>query len=285
MGIGQEKHSDASPAFLISPTRRSGTNFLAEALIASGLCQWPRAEVLAREDFLLAESYLLRMYAERTAARWRILENSNQVVQVNEALLLKSIGSGILRFIGLPTSSDRRLLLKTPNCRHLANFPELFPSCFLILLVRDGRDCSESQVRSGFQMDYAAAFRNWATRTREMLEFIRAQDAHFKMAYLKLIHYEDLVRSPQACLESLRRFLGLDATSIDAAAVKRLPVFGSSELSAAAPLSFRWSVEAKPTTFNPIGRWQAWDTNRCTLFKSIAGQELIELGYAVDDCW
>ena len=276
--------AQSSPVFIVSPTPRSGTNFLMHALVAVGFCEPPSRRVLTREDHLLKTSGLLTQYVEETAKIWSLWEKDAATLNSSSDELLAAIGSGILRFIGGPTDSSKRVVIKTPTSASLHNFPRLFPSCRVILLVRDGRDTTESQVQSWQHVPYASAFAQWAQGARELLEFSSNCRRGRGVSWV-LIRYEHLLTDTAAVLKSIGSFLDIHTDHLDLEAVARLPVYGSSEIGKKIGSRFEWCVEAKPQGFNPIGRWRNWPLERRELFKRLAGKELIDLGYEGAEAW
>ena len=273
-----------SPLFVVSPTGMSGTNFLVQALVTVGLCELPRRDVLAREDHLLVHSNLLKQYVCETANTWNKWERNGAILQTRSKALMATISDGILRFIGAPMVSSKRVVLKTPTSHCVANFPDLFPRAKLILLVRDGRDSTESEVRAAYRRDYDSAFTIWAVRVRELLDFMEGPGKEWGSSWL-LVHYEDLVTIPISTIAAIASFLEQEASVVDVGRIAELPVFGSSQLGTENGRAFHWAVQEKPENFNPIGRWTHWDRERRDLFKKIAGRELAALGYDQDDSW
>jgi hypothetical protein len=274
-----------SPLFVVSPTGMSGTNFLVQALVTVGLCELPRHDVLAREDHLLVHSSLLKQYVCETANIWKKWERNDAILQMRGRALLETISDGILRFVGTPNAAGKRVVLKTPTSNCVANFPDLFPMAKLILLVRDGRDSTESEVRAAYRRDYDSAFTIWAMRVRELLDFMEGPGKEWGTSSWLLVRFEDLVTKPVSTITALASFLEQEGAVADVDRIVELPVFGSSQLGTANGRAFHWAVQEKPDNFNPIGRWAHWDRDRRELFKKIAGRELAALGYDQDDSW
>lgn len=275
------------PVFIVSPTGKSGTNFLAKVLVTLDLCERPKVEVLTREDYLLFNSERLRQYAFETANIWKRWEKDDKQLNLRTKQLLKNIGDGVLQFLGTPSDPRKRLVVKTPDSNQLKNFPDLFPEAKLILLVRDGRDTSESQVKAGYRPEYEGAFQNWAARTRDLLDFMQNRGKALEAKMWIMIHYEQLVNDPQSTADELATFLGCDDTVMDGARINDLPVLGSAYVGTNedGPQVSTWRVANKPKDFNPVGRWVDWDVERRKQFKEIAGKELVELGYESDQSW
>lgn len=267
------------PVFIVAPTGKSGTNFLYHALQAIGLCEPASKNFLRAEDFLLCHSHLLREYVTTTATAWRKYDGRD-IVDRGCGELLSRLGDALLSFIGDPQDPRRRVVLKTPTATGIDNLFDLMPNAKLILLVRDGRDVAESQIRSGYATNYDSVFKNWANKTRLFLHFMQKQRAAPES--WKLVRFEDLIAQPESTLVEIGSFLDRMAPEIDMDSINALPLYGSIDGEEA---DFAWKVKDKPADFNPVGRWRCWNEARCALFEEIAGAELIELGYEDDRNW
>jgi hypothetical protein len=255
------------PVFIISPTGKSGTNFLAAALIELGIC---KGSQLA-EDFFLRDSHMLLRYGERSGETWKRWEGGGEDGPKAQKLTA-SLGHGLIEFAG-GLDSKRHLVLKTPSSESLAHFPRLFPDAKLILLIRDGRDTTESQVKAGYRADHQAAFANWAVQTREFLDFM-ADHQDLEGSMWKLVRYEDLIREPEATFAEIASWLDFKG-GLDISRVAAMPVIGSAYVG-----SDGWSTLPKPESFNPIGRWaMTWDQKRRQQFDELAGSALVAAGY------
>jgi hypothetical protein len=78
--------------------------------------------------------------------------------------------------------------------------------------------------------------------------------------------------------------LGIDRDSFDWRRLERLPVHGSSQYRDETGQVTGKFVE-KSADFKPVGRWQEWSWRRKRIFKSLAGKELISLGYTTNNRW
>ena len=62
----------------------------------------------------------------------------------------------------------------------------------------------------------------------------------------------------------------------------QIRVIGSSKLETN---KVRWEHIPRPDSFKPTAYWQQWSKWRKLVFKAVAGQSLVDLGYAVDSHW
>ncbi len=187
----------------------------------------------------------------------------------------------------LAQSGKRRIAEKTPH--NVAYFPQLhqiFPDSPLIHVIRDGRDV----VASLLQMDWrdiatgkpmpitndarmaASYWVNIVSRARNAVVI----NPTLAQRYFE-IRYEDLVTDPEPILRELFSFLGepWDAGVLHFYEQSRdLAGESSSE------------QVSQPLYTHAIGRWQRdLSPEQQAVVKEIAGDLLIELGYAADKNW
>jgi len=165
---------------------------------------------------------------------------------------------------------------KTPHyVRDIPLLMRLFPDAQVIHIIRDGRDAALSWLRVRFEPKnlYMAA-RLW----KEMVRKGRGDGAALAAdSYLEL-RYETLISEPETTMRSVCRFLG---EPFDPAVLKPAP-------------SYPWvgygklAVPMMGTTSHGIrsdngGRWrERMSLNDRSLFESVAGDLLSELGYPVE---
>src|SRR3954462_3809893 len=127
-----------TPIFILGILERSGTNFLWD-LVSAHPDVGIRAPIY--EDNLLRSAHLLQRYVDDVASRWQDPRWNVSPDEPRE--LLRHIGGGIAEFI-TPGATTPYVVVKTPNVDNLSMFFELFPESPLVLLVRDGRNVTES---------------------------------------------------------------------------------------------------------------------------------------------
>ena len=266
-----------SPIFIVSPTSKSGTNFLLNVLVELKLARIPDVDPLTREDHLLYHADLLRDYAEKTAAIWDEWESSLATPADNANRLLRHLGEGLLQLFGSPGGLP--MIVKTPASRNLQKAPVLFPEARFLLLVRDGRDATESGVLSGYWESYEEAFAAWAQGVRDLLAFTRGSGAGTEGTRWTLLRYERLAREPGRELLPTLGLLGAGPEAVDISVIDALPVFGSTDYGIGTDGEFEWRTARRTESFRPIGRWHGWSRSTKDLFKRLAGEELVALGY------
>jgi len=142
---------------------------------------------------------------------------------------------------------------------------------------RDGRDLVTSTIKTWPQLRFIDVCRRWANSARMVMRFEQANED--RPGYL-LARFEDAVHEPEKFVRAACSAFDVDPNSFPYDKIADLPVIGSST---AKKPGRSWM---KPSTsFNPIGRWQTWSPLRKRAFKRIAGQALIDLGYATDNDW
>ncbi len=161
----------------------------------------------------------------------------------------------------------------------LNNFFDLFPDAYLILLVRDGRAVVESGVRS-FDWDYEDATWKWREGAQAIIGFEEShKNANKKFMLLK---YEHLVMNEKNELLKIFDFLGVNPALFDFNNAQALGVTGSSEgRKQTAAISWDATVE-KGSDFNPLARFENWDSKKRERFHWISGEQMVRLGYELD---
>lgn len=270
--------------FIISPTTRSGTTYLRHLLVQGGACGEPNGWPYVYEDWLLHGSNHLIDYCNTLEKRWSFLH-------VPEPHTARQSADDILRLLGGALESrisancdEKYVVVKTPSSENVQNIASLFPTGRLILLIRDGRDACQSNVRSGFSKNHLKAIRHWAERAQTLLNFDSNVDFATTRGKHLWIRYEDSVVDPVGTLGRVKEFLGLPADSMPLDHLGELPIYGSSEVRDDNDHFVR-KVKPKTENFNPIGRWRSWPDEWVNDFKKLAGKQLIQLGYETTDDW
>jgi hypothetical protein len=98
-----------------------------------------------------------------------------------------------------------------------------------------------------------------------------------------LARYEDALFEPGAFVREACARFDLDPEVYPYEKIKHIRVVGSSKL--AERPNFKWTYQKKPDNFRPVEYWRRWSPLRKLVFKSIAGQSLMALGYCSDQNW
>jgi protein-tyrosine sulfotransferase len=194
---------------------------------------------------------------------------------------LTLFGASLIAYLHTATEREKRALVKVPNAEYLMHFDTMFPYEHLLLLLRDGRDVVDSTLRTWPQLRFWMVCLRWRRAANLVLAFHRQRQER-KQGYW-LARFEDAIADPARFVRTACQRFALDPDRFPFAAVGNVPLIGSSATAAGATVS--WEHSARPADFTPVGRWQRWNVSRKWLFKRIAGQALIDLGYARDLDW
>jgi hypothetical protein len=263
------------PVFIIGIHRRSGTNFLADAICLTSRFSLP---VPLYEDYLLQYSNMLLKYTQLTAAEQyekRFSERPNAYTECKR-LMLRSIGDGLLAFLRSYIPDGCRILTKTPDPWNLNNFFPLFPDALLIIIVRDGRDCVESAKWAFPGRSYLYWMTTWAANARTIINFLKEVPPQHE-GQLIVTRYEDLL-SDEAEMNRILEFIGCCPQEYPWNEFRALPVRGSTFFRGEKN-TLHWQPVDKTKDFQPVGRWKKWSWWLRWNFKRVAGAELVALGY------
>jgi len=281
-----ERHP--APIFILGMRPRTGTHFLANLL-----CQHPDCvkSPIAEDSFLLNANLLAR-YVTRTNAQWTTV-NGTPLPGYDE-ILRRCIGDGLLSFLRqiqlrrqeeraskfgkqiVVSDVQRRLVTKTPHFDNLELFSQFLPRADLLLLVRDGRAVVESNVRS-FASDPEDEMRAWAAAADQLAQF-EAETREGAPRYL-IVRFEDLHSRTEAEMRRILIFLGLSTEDYNFEAALNLPVVGSSTFKRP-PGKVSWLPVRKTPDFDPLARASEWTRATHERFQSLAGKQLVRLGYS-----
>ncbi len=260
----------ADPIFIHGVLPRSGTNFLWDLLLLHPDCS--RARDPVKEDLFLEHSGHLAAFVEAVRSAW----DPNWGTFSADLLerLHAGVGEGLVSFLW--TDRSRRLVTKSPSVRHLDRFFKFFPRARLLILVRDGRSVVQSAMKT-FGWDFDRGCRAWSEAAQTVHRFQQTESA--RADHWRLVRYEDLVDDPERQLPAILEFLGLDVTRYDFEAARRLPVRGSSAFGRDTG-KVHWEVVARDASFAPKERWRQWSAAQLERFDWLAGEQLVDLGYA-----
>lgn len=194
---------------------------------------------------------------------------------------LPLFGSAFIDYLYSLVPEGKQLLLKVPNVRYLNYFYLVFPHETLLLLIRDGRDVVSSTIKTWPNRKFLDVCWEWNNSAQMILGF----DAYYRdrrSDYL-LAKYEDVLDNPVDFIKKACDCYELDTNKFPFEKLDKLPVVGSSSLQPAGEVT--WGQIEKPRNFKPTQHWLSWSEEEKQLFKEIAGQTLIDLGYEKDLNW
>jgi protein-tyrosine sulfotransferase len=211
---------------------------------------------------------------------FRVYEQN--VGKIGERDFLPLFGAALVGYLHAAVPVQQRILLKVPSVQHLSQFFDVFPHEHLLVLIRDGRDLVESTLRTWPWLQFWQVCVRW-NRAARMVLAMHEHLANAKPTGYWLARYEDAVNAPQVFVREACRRFGLDEERYPFDQIDGIPVQGSSILAQDGKVT--WEPVERTEDFRPLGYWQAWSALRKWLFKALAGQSLLALGYCEDLTW
>jgi protein-tyrosine sulfotransferase len=185
------------------------------------------------------------------------------------------------------TAEKSRWAEKTPrNVLHIDYLFERFPEARFVHLLRDGRDAASSlrthpryRIKNG-QLMPLNTWKPMNVCAQRWRDSLRAAKPHWSNPRFYTVRYEQLVSDPRQAIGGLLAFLGEPWDDAELAHSEAKSAFRDAT-------TFPQNPEAlKPIGTSAVGRWQRdmTDEDRA-IFKSIAGDLLVECGYAQNGNW
>ncbi|MDV7102901.1 sulfotransferase [Vibrio sp. TH_r3] len=269
----------AKLCFILGIMPRSGTNYLENIITLHDQCT-DCAPIY--EDFLVSESDKLVKYAQSVNRRWNS-DWEKDSKHVTTSSLLKAVGNGLQQFLSASYLQSQTqtvvehtvLISKTPSVKNIKNFIDLFPDTKLIILIRDGRSLVESGCRS-FNWDFEKACFDWNYAAKKIKKF--QLDNIQNNDNIKLVCYENLIKSPDKEVADIFRFLNLPEDNVSVDDIKGLHISGSSEQKKQSK-NIDWKPVKKSDDFKPLNRFAHWSKFKARRFEWIAGDSMLSMGY------
>lgn len=261
------------PAIMVHGVlQRSGTRYIGQLMkLHPDVCVYPRGMV---ELPLLNSAASIRIVQAQFLGAFP----PNRAAMGSDDFL-PLFGTSFVAYAYGAVPRGQTAMFGMPDVSSLAYFPFMFPFERPLLLMRDGRDVAESMVRSFAQFPFDEACRRWNRGARIMLD---QRNLHADRGW-KIFRYEDAVNHTRQFIEEVCKYCELDAARYPYDRLGEVPVVGSSELKREGQVT--WEPLAKPSGFNPVGRWQSWSAKQTKIFKRICGRTLIECGYVANLNW
>lgn len=271
----QLRGPEQGPAIMIHGILpRAGTVYVGQVLrLHPDLCAFPRD--LYELPFLQLSEDINRLQEKF------LLYHRHNRGKLGDSDFLALFGSTIIAFLHHEVPANQRMLVKVPSVEYLHFFPVMYPHEHLLLLTRDGRDVVESTVRTWPQIHFWLACLRWR-RAAEMVVGCHDVYRERQQGYW-LARYEDAVTDPVAFVQEACRRFNLDESRYPFEQIETIRVRGSSQLQKEGGV--HWQPVDKPAAFQPTQYWREWSSYKKWLFKRIAGQALIDLGYSEDMNW
>ncbi len=258
------------PIFLLGVTPYTGINYLSDLLLGHPGLEAPG--VLA-QDHIMENAHLLLEYAEKTCTRWKGLPWFNEPEEWR-GVLVRHLSQSILELLAAQSSGSRRLVVQTTAAHNIETLLQVFPGASVVILVRDGRDEVASALRASPDQRYDVSIRQWAEAARSVRHFMHVS-AGLKGKSWDLVKFEELMEEPGAVVASLFRFLEID------------PGLYAWEHIEQKSVGLQHSINKQEVRQGHLKKcaWTDWGWYRKRVFKGIAGQELVNFGYASDQGW
>lgn len=266
------------------PARRTEKLFERTPWAEGGLKRWPLHQLarLARPFLLHAKPALSLALHERPA----VLPDLSLRDQLRLRGELREIGPSeeyvlrFFRFLRERLRPPRYLIEKSPrNIHHIERILTLFPAAKLIVIYRDGRDVVVSD--RFFTEDYGRATFSFQ---ETVLRWRRDMEAHLAWAArhpLCAVSYERLLADGAPVVRGLLQFLGLP--------VDDLQIADLLERSSFRFYTGRQRGQENRRRFYRKGIAGDWKNHftpeHSRVFKELAGDMLIRLGYEEDMAW
>ena len=201
--------------------------------------------------------------------------------KIGEQDFLPLFGASFIDYLYSLVPDGKRMLLKVPSVDYLNYFFAVFPYENLLVLMRDGRDVVTSHLKTWTYKQFSDVCQEWDCSTKMALKF----DSFHKnktQGYLTA-KYEDILKDPSSFAEQACQCFGLDSKKFPYEKINSIPVHGSSSLKNGDQTT--WKPITKPKNFQTVGRWKNWSKEQTKVFKTIAGQTLIDAGYHDNFDW
>lgn len=201
--------------------------------------------------------------------------------KIGENDFLPLFGASFIAYLHSFVPKGQRILVKVPDVQYLDFFFSVFPYENLLVLLRDGRDVVNSSIETWPQKRFSDLCGLWGKSAQMILDVNKYFDNRTNGYWMT--RYEDVFVDPVSFVKNALRRYGLEENKYPFEKIKEIGVIGSSNLKPQGEVT--WVPIDKPKSFNPIGRWKEWPTDKKRNFKKIAGQTLIESGYCEDLSW
>lgn len=270
--------AERGPAIIIHGIMpRAGTNYVGELLrrhpdlYAFPYQLWEFPALWLTKDVLSLQEKFLQGYKLNRG-------------KLGEADFLPLFGASLMAYLHGPVPPQQRVLTKMPSVQYLDYFFLMFPHENLMVLVRDGRDLVHSTLRTWPRLNFLQVCLRWNRSARMVLSTLEHLKSTGCQEYW-LARYEDALQDPVNFVREACGHFGLDENRYLYEQIDEIKVIGSSKLDKQHKKKLVWRHLDKPKGFKPTEYWQQWSSIRKLIFKTVAGQSLLDLGYCKDLNW
>ena len=281
---------------LLGQRVRSGTNF-----VGSTVAEHPDLVTLP-VSISLGEFNLFYSDAIKTSVYKKVTKRSfgMKFTADDEIRFLQNYGEAWMKLLiaKYKIPSEKTIFIKSPSVVNLNLWRMAFPDAPIAVICRDGRDNVISSVRAsndkrswhnmGLKLkkkinyysgrSFMGHTRQWSDTAKAVLEIVEQQN-------LKVFRYEQLINSPQG-ITSLLAHYKLRVNDQILEKCLGAPVVGSSfGVATNKHIKPNWQPDYDKSKYNFTNKWKGWNFLKRQAFKSIAGKELIKLGYENHHSW
>lgn len=279
---------------LLGQRVRSGTNF-----IGSTLSLHPDVQTVPPE----------KSYAELNLFKNRAIEDALRNIthsfglaydEVDKAYYYRKYGELCIKQIidKFNLKAEEPIFIKSPFIKNYDLWLKAFPQAKFIVLSRDGRDNVISSVKASndkriwhnFNIKFKKRFNYYSGRSffQHTKNWKKTALIYYEIknsSNLVKVKYEDLISSIDD-LQNLFKFLELEVSPSILKTCRNAPVVGSSFGDSDGKVSRpNWRPEHDKSKFVFTSRWKQWGWFKKKIFKEIAGEQLINLGYEKNNKW
>lgn len=249
-----------SPVFVLGAPR-SGTS-----MMQWSLRRHPHLWGGQESDYLIRMIRDLRETHEFGRTRGRLHWLSGQNVEWPE--FLRHVGFGI-NSLYMSRSNGLRWVEQTPQYTlHLDDIGTMFPGAVFINMLRDGRSVVHSLRNFVNPVEHEDACRTWARFVQAAERYVEAGEGDRMLT----VRFERVVGDTEPALARVYEFLGEPPEPRSVEFIKSSSPINS-------------SFVGEPGTAKVLPRWAGWTPQERETFQSIAGEQLIRLGFEADDAW
>jgi len=279
---------------LIGQRVRSGTNF-----VGSTLAQHPNVVTLPL-DKSLGEFNLFNDMAIVEDVFNKVVKKSFglNLTNIELSVFLEKYGECWLKVLlsKFEVPKNAVIFLKSPNIEYVRLWQQTFPRSKISVVCRDGRDNVISSVKASnskrswhtFWMKFkrianyysGRSFVNHSKAWMTSAQHIRNIEPNDQIKWFK---YESLLDSEND-IKTLLDHFQLDSSPEIISKCLNAPVVGSS-FGINEKSKPNWSPDYDKSKYKFTNKWEHWGFMKKHVFKSIAGQTLIDLSYENNSNW
>jgi protein-tyrosine sulfotransferase len=218
----------------------------------------------------------------RRLQRKFLLSYKSNMGKLEKNDFLPLFGAAMMALLNVQTPPMQRVLTKMPSVQYLDHFFSMFPNENVLILVRDGRDVVHSTLRTWSHLNFIQVCLRWK-RSAQIILNTREQFRSRDHKGYWVGRYEDALLEPEIFVREVCCQFQLSVDRYPFEEIDKIRVIGSSKLESQDKVT--WQHLKRPQNFRPVEYWKNWSPLKKKIFKVIAGQPLMDLGYCQDQNW